>query len=221
MWKNASAHYVILRTDHESESGDEKMCEWIDINSDCDGDFDEGHLWWRILNDSNVMSFGDDQCEKVFDILPELLGPIQRNSNFLSGEQLEDKRRELREFINHVKQNAPKAWQSNPEECIENGTVCFHRSLVQMYFFVADKEAFETDKLRIVFVDGNGNILRHSRLKADEMWVMKGAWERASYLDGEWFSNGQIGEKYKVRGEIGRVLYDVEDEVPSSSPREG
>jgi hypothetical protein len=88
------------------------------------------------------------------------------------------------------------------------------------YLIVVDREAFETDRLRILYLDAMGSIIRHSRIAPEDVWIARGQWEGCRYNDGQWWVIGEegystregvLGEKYRAKGEMGRFLYDVED----------
>lgn len=56
IWEDRLDYAVILCTVYES--GDDKIKEWIDADSDYDPDFEQETRWWRILNDASLFSLG-------------------------------------------------------------------------------------------------------------------------------------------------------------------
>jgi hypothetical protein len=89
------------------------------------------------------------------------------------------------------------------------------------FLFVADGAALETERLRLLFLDARGNIVREACVPCTETWEMRDGWNGLPnchfWLDGdryEWLTpvpGSVLGEKYRFSGDIGRVLYDIGD----------
>lgn len=212
IWKSYDDEAIRLRTHYGD--GDDKFAEWREVDRDMDPTFEEDLIPLIELNDPQIFDFGEN-WNRVFDILPELAGPQQGYictfEGGISHRDLLSIRQRLRERVMRAE---------DKEEEVECGIgMELQFMAVQAYLIVADREAFETDKLRILYLDARGNIVRHSRLAPENVWEARGEWSGAKYRDSQWWKEkeyftqpgGTLGEKYKAKGEIGRILYDVED----------
>ena len=190
LWPSYEHELVILRTHYGGDGDDARLRGWIDVDSEEDVFFNPEALWWRLLDDEELFGFGDE-WERVFDILPELLGRQGRLGGVrrtIGAEDVEEARRE-----------------EDPEE--EMRYQAFTLS-APTPLLVADKRAFEEDKLRVLFLDAHGNIVKESRITPGEMGTLKE--DATNVRSPMWWQYGEIGPKYKPDGEIGRVLYPAE-----------
>jgi hypothetical protein len=217
IWEYRFDEAVWLRTHYGDESND-KFGQFRETHEDWDPRFDKESLPWAVLDDPDVFNF-EENWERVFDILPELAGPGQGYSRvFASGANqvfLAETRQELREAVLRA---------DDREEEAEAGVAGTQLQLMAVamgtYLIVVDQKAFESEGLRILYLDARGNIIRHSRIAPEDIWIARGQWEGCRYNDGQWWvigeegystGDGVLGEKYRAKGEIGRVLYDVGD----------
>ncbi|KAI1379912.1 hypothetical protein F4677DRAFT_442106 [Hypoxylon crocopeplum] len=80
-----------------------------------------------------------------------------------------------RDFLStrqQLRENVIRA--ENKEEEVEAGVgMELQVMAVEAYLIVADREAFETDQLRILYLDASGNIVRHSRLAPEDVWIAR------------------------------------------------
>ncbi|KAI1454924.1 hypothetical protein F4805DRAFT_437964 [Annulohypoxylon moriforme] len=213
IWKRRDDEAIWLRTYYRD--GDDQFTEWREIDEDYDPAFDEGSAFWTKLDDPDMFNFGEN-WERFFDILPELAGPQQVYSRvFGSGygsNYLDSKRQKLRDAVARVEDKV---------EEVEDGLIGTSLQViaVETYLLLADAKAFETRKLRVLFLDAWGNIVRHSRIEPEDIFELRSRWGAAKYRDGEYWLDkkergepgGVLGDKYRARGEMGRSLYGVED----------
>ncbi|RYP24056.1 hypothetical protein DL765_000784 [Monosporascus sp. GIB2] len=179
---------IILRTYYGGDS-DERMAEILEEDELSDAFFSPDIQWWRVLNDPELFDFGDD-WERVLEILPELVG-----------------------------QSGFKVFRGVPAEGLAEardsddpvGDIQYLASIGHGPLLVADKEAFEENELRALFLDGHGNIIRDSTLKPENIFDMKMAPERGQGPETTCWQKGKVGPKYKRQGDIGRVLYPSEE----------
>jgi hypothetical protein len=96
-------------------------------------------------------------------------------------------------------------------------------SVVATFLVIVDAEAFDTEKVHLLFLDKRGNIVRKSRVPFTDTWEMRDGWHGRKFQDGavwhdrdrsEWpvpHDPGSIlGEKYAYKGEIGLELYRLD-----------
>jgi hypothetical protein len=178
---------IILRTHYGADDDSaEKMGEWLEIDQEEDEFFDEETLWWRILDDPVLFNVGEE-WERVLDLLPELAGRTgsQRCKEGIRAAELAEARE-----------------AKDTEEVVQNLAFTGPAPLL-----IADKEAFREGKLRVLFLDSHGNIVRHSRIEPEKMAELKQSAMIYRLESSQWWEYGEVGEKYKPEGEIGRVLY--------------
>ncbi|KAJ5544835.1 hypothetical protein N7461_007139 [Penicillium sp. DV-2018c] len=86
------------------------------------------------------------------------------------------------------------------------------RTASKGYLAIADQEAFKTDMLRLIYHDGKRNIVQETRMAFNEQTFADVAveWDQLS-LPVELWDNGMTGEKYRVNGELGRELYQLDE----------
>ncbi|RJE20087.1 hypothetical protein PHISCL_07582 [Aspergillus sclerotialis] len=200
IWGYGSSHLILLRT-HYNRDDNYKIEELV--GSD---ELDDDRAWWALLNDQEF-DFGD-QWWLVFNILPELAGPLQSYSRLPSQELIARDRQHLKNKLPRLKATE----ETKRTRCIEIETAYFRRTISQGYFAIADREAFEKDMLRLIYLDGKRNIVQETRADFDEDTLAEVAveWEELA-LPLKLWENGIIGEKYRIDGEIGRVLYQLEE----------
>ncbi|ETS88168.1 hypothetical protein PFICI_01996 [Pestalotiopsis fici W106-1] len=215
LWRNRNDEEVWLRT-HYDEDSDAKFSEWRETDEDYDPAFEEDCREWTILDDPDL--FNRD-WSTVFEVLPELLGPVYdydpySNRHLGRPDKLQELRENLRNSADHLTPDEVEAGRAGQD---------LQSNVVASFLIVADLEAFETDKLRLLFLDARGNIVRESRLPCTETWEMRDAWNARKFRDSNFWNDrhrsnpyanrdpgSELGEKYTISGEIGRVLYALD-----------
>lgn len=76
-----------------------------------------------------------------------------------------------------------------------------------MHLIIADKEAFRSRHVRVVFLDGFRNVIRHTRVDMNE-------YDFENIIGGFMHTNGFgfdtiVGEKYRVAGELVKPLHHL------------
>ncbi|KAF2993343.1 hypothetical protein E8E14_001655 [Neopestalotiopsis sp. 37M] len=174
-----------------------KFKEMQDIDEDYDPCFEEDERSWTVLDDPD--SFKGD-WSVALNLLPELAGP-PANSDAYSDrlwcgyEDIEVLRQELRKSIAarlRFGAQVDEAEQLKVED-VEAGYVGMDMqvNVVFTYLFVADAEAFETDSLRLLFLDAQGVVVRESDNPPS-------------------YPGSLLGDRYKITGDKGRALYGLE-----------
>jgi hypothetical protein len=202
---------VWVRTHYDKlKESDQKFREWIK---------EPGDVVKFVLDDASCFDFGDE-WQRVLTILPEIAGPFSTeyyqelglclvpSSDLVEG--VEKERVILRR--NLAKTTTPAEEYLTYDE----GATSLQTLAVDSYLLVADKEAFETNLIRVIWLDSKGNVVRNSRLPIENIWEVSSEYrERWRLSESAWFLGDEpigetnLGEKYLLNGEIGRDLYGV------------
>lgn len=228
LWRHRDDHEIWLRT-HYAEGSDAKFKEMRDIDEDYDPCFEEDERSWTVLDNADLFK-GD--WSVALDLLPELVGPpvngdAYSNRLWCGFQNIEVLRQELRESIAarlRFGAQGDEAEQLKVED-VEAGYVGMDMqvNVVFTYIFIADAEAFETDSLRLLFLDAKGVIVRESRIKVEETWEMRNYWTAYKFRETDIWSDRNrsdnspcprpgslLGDRYKITGDKGRALYGLE-----------
>lgn len=191
---------IWLRTNY-GEGSDGKFKAWYEEFLDGYGEQQEDTIPWSLLDDANVFDFADE-WERVFDVLPELTGPHGLK------EQLNH--RDLVGMVQHARARVQAAEDTIHEAEEGRAGKELQGLAVSHYLIVADREAWDTDNLRLLFLDPHGNIVRHSRIPHEWIEEWPGSWCVPNWRDSEYWEEGELGGKYRAGGEIGRALYGLD-----------
>lgn len=184
--KRCEDDLMILRTDYSNPEGNDMLQDWIEVDRVSDSEFHPENLWWRILNEPSYFDFGE-KWDQVLHILPEIVVP--------NGSKAESRKLNERIFKRSVRNRSRlEAFQ--------------WVSVRGWPLVVADKESFDTQELRVLFLDGHGYIVRHSRVEPCDMAWLKETKEMVKLQQSHWWEAGEVGEKYRPDGEMGRTLND-------------
>ncbi|KAH8196859.1 hypothetical protein TruAng_008972 [Truncatella angustata] len=138
---------VILRTHYDDDGTEnEWLSEWLERDKEQDMLYGFGEEWWRILSDRALFNFGDEWRD-IFLTLPELVGRYSSHSQGLQ-------------------KSIGPAWIAearNAEDCVDE--VQFLSYVGQSPLLVADRDAFEEEVLRAIFLDSYGNVVRYSEVR--------------------------------------------------------
>lgn len=226
---------VWIRTHYDSDPDirrrhDELFATWVACIRDEEqfetnaNDTLEDALKWLIWDNESLFNVGRD-WERALDTMPELIGPrTDSKTTRLSISDLEgqswfhDDRKLLRDDLLKISDTQGRIKHI---EGLANYVQadCVHNAIV-----VVDQEAFDKEKLKIVFADSRGNTVRYAFTKHDSDWFYL-----RRELDGggklelsqEWYDEfnereSGIGEAYRVTGAIGKNLYQVDDLLDGS-----
>lgn len=219
IWRDRFDEAVWLRT-HYPAGGDAQFAEWREADADNDPDADDENLKsaWTCLDDAALFDFGDNWC-RVFDILPELAGPVQGYVRCgFEGDGFGVLRAQLRDACARLRDGAERDAEA------ETGAagMALQVMAVNSFLIVADAEAWETGLLRLLYLDARGNVVRHSRIAPEDVMYTRSEWFGKKFRDGRWWVDargrdglvvepgGVLGDMYTARGEMGRVLYGLE-----------
>lgn len=207
----AHKHYVMggpfeefffLRTHYAGGAEDDaKLREWLDLDEYVSIEIPREEEWWIVLDYAELFDLGENEgdWQRVYDVFPELAAPGLARQ--IAGDSRID-------YIHDILKSVVLEDELEEEDWAEAV-----RQVVQVpgnKLLIVDREAFETEQLGLVFRDVKGNVVRHGRVRADELnelvlyECVKGALnETRFWLDSE------VGEKYEVGGEVVREIVSV------------
>ncbi|KAL6924182.1 hypothetical protein FSST1_001456 [Fusarium sambucinum] len=191
---------IVLRTHYGGDS-DNKFSRWIkdasdtfddmDPSGDLFGPFDE--RWWRVLDDPFLFDMGSQEWQAVYTVLPELATPeLRREFN-------DQNIREAKELASCVCDSR------NPEEDDYEDAICA-TAKIGFWLIVADEEAFNDEQLLLVFMDKKGNVVRQAAINLNDLPNLPHYALRGSITESTFWSDAEVGKKYKTRGQIMRAV---------------
>lgn len=227
LWCNRDDEEVWLRT-YYGEDSDAKFRQMREVDEDFDPWFEDHIVPWTVLDDQALFN-GD--WSAVFDTLPELAGSTRGQDPYShrhlgDPEKLESLRQGLRKSVTSALRleghgNDPEELKIDDVEA--GGGMELQAHAVATFLLVADAEAFETEKLRLLYLDARGNIVREFRLPYTESWETRHEWNACKFKTSmswrDWVKTDQpvvhgprsvLGEKYRFPGIIGPVLYQID-----------
>ncbi|KAI1104574.1 hypothetical protein F4804DRAFT_181948 [Jackrogersella minutella] len=228
LWRDRDDEEVWLRTCYR-EGSDKAFREFRETDEDYDPAFEEDCRTWTVLDDQALF---DGDWSAALDILPELAGPAPNYDPYAHRHlgdpgELETLRQKLRESVASALrlEGEGNTAEQLKVDAVEAGDAGMELQVnaVASFLFVADCKAVETEKLRLLYLDARGIIVRETRVPCTETWQMRDAWVGKKFRDSplwndrdrsEWgVSNDPgsvLGEKYKLEGDIGRLLYNLD-----------
>ena len=87
--------------------------------------------------------------------------------------------------------------------CYLSGVSCTWVCNLVNYLIIEDKQALESGKVLVVFVDDVGQVVRKNRVDAEEVMSLGGMWMHCAYDDLEIWMEGEVGADYVVGGARG------------------
>ena len=192
---------VWLRTDYSPDSDDQH--EELMSNTDVEDAVGSRH---NLLNDANLYDFGNE-WQKVFSVLPELL---DSTPNSLDADYVNQIKEDVtnEKFPPHIEQLIANTRRNLPQERAEEEIFNIVHTPVQKahvvnYLVIEDKQALESGKVLVVFVDDVGQVVRKNRVDAEEVMSLGGMWMHCAYDDLEIWMEGEVGADYVVGGARG------------------
>ncbi|CAG7554311.1 unnamed protein product [Fusarium equiseti] len=191
---------VVLRTYYGDDS-DEKFRRWME---DAIAAFEEmdpyGDLfgepedrWWRILDNTSLFDMGPEDWQSVYRVFPELATPeLRRNFNESDTEE--------------VKDLVSATCESRVPEVDDYEDAICAIAKTGFWLIVADEEAFKDEELLLVFIDKKGNVVRQTGIEPETLPYLPHYNLRGSITESGIWTDAEVGNKYKTRGEIMRTV---------------
>ena len=138
-----------------------------------------------------------------------MAGPVEGNDcqRYASPELVNLAREQFKSYLTKEKKARPDQWR-NRDQFIEVVAADLLRTVAAMYMLIADKEAFDTGLLRLVYLDGKRNVIREMRVETDEQTITDVIMDWYNWnLSDELWEEGTIGDRYRISGDLGKELY--------------
>ena len=167
-----------------------------DCDPNYDPNYDEETVSWTVLDDAGVFDVGGEWW-RVFDVLPELAGPLHgyaRGPPFVHEDRAQALREELRRDVERRLSSliAGGEYYERPEDvAVLEAEYGVHGERLQAeavstFLLVADAGAWETDCLRLLYLDGKGNVVRHSAVEVSDAWETRNYWMGNKFRESLW-----------------------------------
>ncbi|KAJ6088343.1 hypothetical protein N7486_009604 [Penicillium sp. IBT 16267x] len=222
LWQGAHEWPVLLRTHYDPTQThhDLMMQRWIGYYKQAQPDCS-----WTVINDSSCFAMPEriphefPDWRRILALLPEVAGPeavfIPWNDTIRWSDlpPWHTYRRDLfKKQLALEKQCKPREWFEDPFRMIEICAAGLQYAMAAMYIIVVDQHAFMTGRSMLLYLDHHGNPIRSTRFEFTEMalYSITIDWS-AGHLTPWMWEKSEIGELYQTRGEIGRVLYQLNE----------
>ncbi|KAB8235170.1 uncharacterized protein BDW43DRAFT_309544 [Aspergillus alliaceus] len=113
-------------------------------------------------------------------------------------------RAQFKEWLPKVKAMEPDVWKKDPHRFVELNAAGLLRRVATKHVLLADREAFETDRLRLIYLDRKRNIIWKTCVDADEQTITDIIMSWFELADPLEMQEGTTGERYRVTGDLGR-----------------
>jgi hypothetical protein len=150
----------------------------------------------NILDDVALYDYGDS-WQQVFSVMPERLF-----EEMLEDADAREPPEERSARILSAQRTLNIAEETNMD-ALRQATVRLHYLVVYRYLFVADKVAFDSGKVLVVFFDDSGRTVRQSRVRPEHCEEIAGAWFDCFIDEMEEFREADIGPEYLAGGSCG------------------
>ena len=150
----------------------------------------------NILDDAALYDYGVD-WHRIFEIVPERLF-----EEVLDDADMQTPPGEHEAPLREAQRNL-RVDEGADMDAFRQVTTRLHFHAVHKYLFVADKVAFETGKVLVVFFDGCGRMVRQSRVLPEHCEEIAGAWFDCCIDEMDLFTEADIGPDYLPGGVCG------------------
>lgn len=230
LWQGAHEWPVLMRTHYDPTHPFHgvMMRHWIRIGEKYDTDFNS---CWNVINDPSFFGMPEriphefPDWRRILALLPEIAGPeaiFLPNCDTIRWSELppwQIHRRDLfKEKLVLEKEAKPREWNENPFRVIERCAAGLQYAMAAMVIIVVDQQAFTSGRPMLLYLDHHGNEIRSARFQFTELTLLGIATDWfAGHLTPWMWETSQVGELYEAQGEIGRVLYEL-DEIDLAAP---
>ncbi|KAK4038658.1 hypothetical protein C8A01DRAFT_37425 [Parachaetomium inaequale] len=190
--------FYFLRTHYAGGSEDDaKLREWLDLDEYVSIELPREEEWWVVLDDAELFDLGENEgdWQRVYDVFPELAVPS------VARDVVTDSK------MYYIRSNLK--WLEPDGEPQEEDWAEAVREVVYGLgnkLLVVDRKAFETDELGLVFRDAKGHVVRHGRVRADELNELNLYEGWGALHETHFWLDSEVGEKDRVGGEVVREI---------------
>ncbi|KAL2811881.1 hypothetical protein BJX63DRAFT_443865 [Aspergillus granulosus] len=176
---------------------------------------------WAVLDDAELFNYGSD-WKQILSVLPEIIGFSMAYRRASSQAKLDRALPKLKGAFTRAKREHP-GWKQDVNLLLignryARDLLC---SVSMGWLWIVDEEAFETDKLLVVYLDAKQDITVQGRMDVDQGdmdEILLKWYDRVP--PGPIFDEGTVGDNYRLDTESGREFFrltesDLEDEADS------
>lgn len=204
---------VWLRTHYGATKEEEallnlKFCEMLDTLSEDDLESEDDDEFYCVLNDPGMFHFGND-WSRVFDVVSELIKPINRLRHRLFDRLDERDLPRIRSDLKTEIENAPE--DRGADDLVQNGVaILLQRRAVRSFIVVADEEALRSGTFKVYWFDGRGKAVRSSciapdRVRTLHLQVIQGRWPDCE----DAWTRGLVSSQYQLNGPLRQEVYGL------------
>jgi len=192
--------FYFLRTHYAGGAADDaRLRAWLDLD-ECQGvALPRADEWWVVLDDAELFTQPDGAWMAVYDVFPELAAP--RTGRLLLGNDSSSMMESIRDRVGWMLSEDEPVEEEHWAEAVRETLSIFGNNLL-----IVDQRAFETGELGLVFRDAKGNVIRHGRIKPDQLNEMVVDDSRGALSESGFWLDTEVGEKYRLEGEIVRDI---------------
>ncbi|KAJ6016759.1 hypothetical protein N7451_000138 [Penicillium sp. IBT 35674x] len=230
LWQGAHEWPVLMRTHYDPTQPHHElmMQQWIALGEKYDTDHNR---CWNVINHPSFFGMPEriphefPDWRRILALLPEIAGPeavFIPECDTIRWSDLppwHKYRRDLfKEQVLFEKESKPREWNENPFRVIERCAAGLQYAMAAMFIIVVDQQAFITGRPMLLYLDHHGNEIRSTRFEFTEMTLLGITTDWfAGHLTPWMWENSEVGECYEAQGEVGRVLYQL-DELDLAPP---
>ncbi|KAK3899069.1 hypothetical protein C8A05DRAFT_18439, partial [Staphylotrichum tortipilum] len=195
-----AGEFYFLRTHYAGGGADDaRLRAWLDLD-ECQGvALPRADEWWVVLDDAELFAQPNGAWMHVYDVFPELVAP--RAGRLLLGDDTSSTMDHIRDQVGWMLSEDEPVEEEHWAEAVRGALSTFGNELL-----VVDQRAFETGELGLVFRDAKGNVIRHGRVRADELNEMVVDESRGALPESGFWLDTEVGDKYRVGGEMTRDI---------------
>lgn len=178
----------------------------------------------HLLSDPALYDFGPN-WSRVLDIFPELLGLPDHNEQQAHHAYIQSAVAKFHVANAALAAADPSTISNDPLTFIERTREYYpaeevrahilgamqssiHKACVVNYILVEDQTALETGKVRLLFLDARGRVVRKTRVEREAAEEMGGFWVQSAWDDLDEWIEAEWGESYRKGGaEEGLLLF--------------
>ncbi|KAJ5660851.1 uncharacterized protein N7484_000223 [Penicillium longicatenatum] len=225
LWTESTFWPTLMRTHYDSsQPGDDVMMdEWAALGKMVDPDSLTSPFY--AINDASFFGIREvipheyPDWRRIFALFPEIAGPeavFAPEQDTIRWSVLPPWQKyridAFKRQLAFEKNCKPGEWFGNPYRMIEMCAAGIHYAMAAAFIIVVDRHAFTTGHPLLVYVDHHGQLIRSTRFELTEKTLLSIAddWFRGNLTPWMW-EDSEVGEMYEVKGEIGQVLYQLDE----------
>ncbi|KAJ5768883.1 hypothetical protein N7520_003442 [Penicillium odoratum] len=222
IWRERHSFPVLLRTHYNPDMPvhNAMMNNWINV-----GQYISQLAPWAVINDPDFFGIPESDNTRAPSVdwrrvsfkLPEAAGPeaiLTDGDDTVRWRDLPPwyryKRGLFKAQLAFEKKCKPYEWLADPKQMIEMCAAGVQFGVCAMVLIVVDKDAFDTGCPLLMYVDHFQQPIRSTRFVLNEksLNAIVLDWSRGLLTPWMW-EESEVGDNYKADGEVGKVLYQL------------